>query len=236
MSITTALDLIKAALKQIRVLGIGESPTSEESQDSLDVLNMMMESWSLDRLYVYTEGQHNFTFVDGQTDYTVGPSADFAMSSRPLKLVSAFSRSSGIDYPMTILTHPRQYDRLPAKSNSIMFPSAVWFEQTNPLGTLHFYPAPSAGSVYLRFWSQLQSFSSLTTEIELPPGYKECIVYNLGISLAGTFGIEPAGTVVSKARTSIARLKRYNTRALGVNSEVAHVNGRRYSIEVDGVR
>lgn len=235
MATTSAVDLITLALKQIRVLGVGDTLTNEDAQDSLDVLNMMMESWSISKLYVYEEKLYDFPFVNGQASYTVGPSADFAIANRPLRLTSAYTQSLGISYYMQILTDATQYDALVNKGIVVSYPTCVWYEQTFPLGTLHFWPVPNGNTVFLRFWEQLQQFTSLTDTIALPVGYKECMLYNLAISLAGQFGIEPAATVVSKAQTSMARLKRYNIKPQMMTSEAAYMNRKtnRYNIMSD---
>lgn len=235
MATTSAGNLITLALKQIRVLGIGDTLTAEDAQDSLDVLNMMMESWSTSKLYIYEESIHDFPFINGQGAYTVGPAADFPLPDRPLKLTSAYTQSQGISYYMQILTDATQYDALVNKGIVVSYPTVVWYEQTYPLGTLHFWPVPNGNTVFLRFWNQLQQFSSLTDTISLPIGYKECMLFNLAVSLAGQFGIEPPASVISKAQTSMARLKRYNIKAQAMTSEATYMNRRtnRYNIMSD---
>jgi hypothetical protein len=235
MAITTALDLIKKALKQLRVLGVGDTLSDVEAQDSLDTLNLMLESWSLDRLFVYQETQRAFSTVNGQASYTVGPGAQFDMPTRPLKLTSAFTRSQGIDYQMSILTDATQYDGLVNKLIVTSFPNYIWYEQTYPLGTIYFFPVPSGNPVYLRFWDQVQAFPDLTTQITLPIGYKECMAYNLAVSLAGEFGLEPPPTVGLKAANSLTRLKRYNIKAQFMTSEPSYMGrwNNRYNIMSD---
>ena len=235
MAVISAVDLITLALKQIRVLGVGDTLTDEDAQDSLSVLNMMMESWSISKLYVYEEGLHNFPFVNGKADYTVGDGGDFQLTDRPLKLTSAYTQSLGISYYMQILTDATQYDSLVNKGIVVSYPTLVWYEQTYPLGTLHFWPVPNGNTVFLRFWNQLQQFPTLTTQITLPVGYKECMLFNLAISLAGQFGVEPPSPVIAKAQTSMARLKRYNIKSRAMTSEATYMNRRtnRYNIMSD---
>lgn len=237
MAIITAIDLIEAALKKIRVLGKGDTLDDDDAQDSLNVLTMMIESWSIDKLYVFEESLSTFPFIAGQRDYTIGPGGDFSMSTRPLRLMSAYTHSIGLDYPMTILTDATQWDGIMNKNIAVSYPNYVWYEQTFPLGTIHFFPGPAASSstVNLRFWQQLQDFVSLTTQIALPLGYKQAITYNLAVALAADFGINVPPSVASIAATSITRLRRYNMKALSVWIEAAMVNRRtnRYNIMSD---
>lgn len=50
---TTALDVVKGALKDIGVLAAGESPTADDSTDVLEKLNQMVASWELEGLPMY---------------------------------------------------------------------------------------------------------------------------------------------------------------------------------------
>jgi hypothetical protein len=222
--ITTAIDVIKASLRQIRVLGIGDVLSDEEAQDSLEVLNLQMESWSLDNLYIYVETLHMFQTINGQNDYSIGPGGDIDLTERPLKLTSAFTQSASLSYPMKILTNAPQYDHIQNKGITVPYPSYIWYEQTYPLGTIHLYPAPAGDMTGIRFTEQLQSFETLTSEVALPVGYKHFIVYNLASSLAGEFGISVPASVQLIALNSMARLKRYNHRSYGVGSEAANMN------------
>jgi hypothetical protein len=237
MAITTALDIVKASLKQLRVLGTGDVLSNEDAQDAFDALNMMLESWSLDHLYVYTESQSNFPFVSGQNSYTIGTGGNFNIT-RPLKLISAFTRnisgSSTLDYPMEILDDAQQWDLIRNKAVASSWSRAVWYEQSYPLGTLWFYPAPSSGTVYLRFYTPLPSFAALNTAVALPMGYKEALVFNLAVSCAGLFGIEPSAAVAAKATSSAGRLKRYNNKATTTGSETAQISTRRARYNING--
>ena len=51
---TTAGDQINAALRLIGQLAEGETPSAATSQDALVALNQMLDSWSTERLAVYS--------------------------------------------------------------------------------------------------------------------------------------------------------------------------------------
>lgn len=238
MPTTTANDLIQLALKQIRVLGVGDILTDEDAQLSFEMLNLMLDSWSLDKLYIYHEALHSFNFVSGTGSYTIGPGADFVLAERPLKLTSAYTQSGGIAHPMGILTDATQYDNITVKGVGGGYPAYVWYEQTYPLGTLRFWPVPSGGVCNLRFWEPLQQFATLTSPIELPAGYKHTVMFNLALELSGAFGMDPPPAVAAIAGSSKTRLKRFNSRSFGMTSEAAYVSRDRdrYNIVSDGYR
>lgn len=209
MSTGTVLDLIKLALKKARVLGTGDILSDSDAQDSLDTINLMLDSWSLDRLFVYVEQLQTFTLTGSAAAYTIGPGGDFS-TPRPDKLTSAYAVVNGISYPMEILDNGNQYDQIALKGLGGVWPSCVWYEKTYPLGILHFYPI-GASSVNLRFTTPLQQFPALNTVIALPTGYKKVIVDAGAVELAQAHNTELSPLVVQAATNGIARLKRANS-------------------------
>ena len=235
MAITTALDLIKYGLKKRKVLGVGDTLTDDEAQDCLDTLNLMLESFSLDRLMVYNEALQSFV-PDGSASYTIGPGGDIDVTERPTKLTSAYTRdSAGIDRPMAILLNPQDYDRIALKAIGVPWPSAVWYEPTAPLGTLHFWPVPNGNTIYLRFWQQLQQFETLTETIVLPPGYKEAIGLNFAVRCED-FGGQVTDALAGMARASLGRLKAFNAKTPTSRIEASYIARRSsgYNIVSDG--
>jgi len=70
------IDIISRALKDIGALASGETPTPEEAQDALDMMNDMLDQWSNEDMMVYNTTEIIFPVVSGQTQYTIGPSGD----------------------------------------------------------------------------------------------------------------------------------------------------------------
>jgi len=234
MAVTTALDLITYALKKRKVLGVGDTLSAEEANDCLDTLNLMLESWSLDRLSVYNEAQQSFV-SDGSDSYTIGPGGDIDVTEKPTKLTNAFTRDeAGVDHPMRVLLNAQDYDGIALKGIAVPWPTAVWYEPTDPLGTLHFWPVPSGYTIFLRFWAQLQRFETLTESIALPIGYKEAIGLNLAVKCED-FGGTVTEALMGMARTSYGRLKAFNRKVPSAKIEIAAINQNRpYNILSDG--
>lgn len=236
MATDTVLDLIKLALKKARVLGTGDILSDEDAQSSLDTVNLMLDSWSLDRLFVYVETLQQVTLT-GALSYTVGTGGDFNFA-RPSKLVSAYAQVNGVSYPMEILQSAQQYDSIRLKGLAQAWPQAVWYETTYPLGTLHFYPL-GASTCFLRFTTALQNFPALNTAIALPSGYKKAIVDAAAVELAQANNTEISPLVIQSASNAIARLKRQNlqqtTRGLEVTAMASDFRkGGQYNILSDG--
>lgn len=70
---TTPIEIISRALKDIGALEAGEIPTPEASQDALDMLNDLIDQWSNEGMMVYNVTEIVFPVISGQTQYTIGP-------------------------------------------------------------------------------------------------------------------------------------------------------------------
>lgn len=208
---TTANDLITKALKLNGKLGQGQTLSSYDADDCLGSLNAMLDSWWNERLLVPQILRETFTLVADDDDYTIGSGGQIA-TTRPIKITNAFITSNDIDYPMKILT-VEEYDAIQSKTIESDYPSYLYYEQSYPLGVIYLYPVPSATNT-LNFdsWKRIQSFSALTTEISLPPGYQRTIEYNLSIETAPLFGgVDIPPLVIKIAVESKAAISRINS-------------------------
>lgn len=69
---TTALDIVVGALRNIGALEAGETPSSQDSTDALQVLNDLLDQWSIEHLYVFASAENTFSFTPGTYQYSVG--------------------------------------------------------------------------------------------------------------------------------------------------------------------
>lgn len=68
----TALDLIVGALRNLNALEAGEVPNANDANDALQVLNDMLESWSVEKLFVFSSTENILSFTPGVYQYTIG--------------------------------------------------------------------------------------------------------------------------------------------------------------------
>lgn len=117
--------------------------------------------------------------------YTVP--GDFKMQ-RPLRISNAFTRISGLDYPMDIIDQAK-YVNIGYKSIPAPWPIKLWYNPTYPLGTLYFYQAPSqAATLYLYSERILTTLADLTTQFSMPQGYSLWLKRALGRAIAPEYG------------------------------------------------
>lgn len=210
----TALDMIKRSMRLIGVLGKDQEPTAAESSDALNVMNAMLDAWSIERLMVYQIQQITYSWPSGQQTRTIGTAGQFA-TAWPISIESAFVTYQSQDYPLIVCNNRTEYDALISKTVQSTIPEILMFDQSYPTGNLYLYSVPSENvTLKLNTWKPLQSFTALTTDLSLPPGYQRAIEYNLALDIADEYGKQPSATVVTNAAKSKAAIKSLNVPTL----------------------
>jgi len=230
---TTAISMMKRAMRLAGAIGQGETPTSDEATDGLAALNTMLEGWGISRNAIYEVQNEQFTWPSNTQAPTVGSGGTFN-TTRPAKIDDTCSFTVGSnDYPARLLDLDA-WAGIPDKSTTSQFAWWIYPEYGASLVTLYGYPIPNASVTFnLRSWKALQSFSTTTTALAMPPGYQRAIEYNLAIEWAcPEFGLPPRPDVLSIARSSLRALKNMNSPSPIMGSEAAMMN-RRYQSNIN---
>lgn len=69
----TTRQIIASALRKINVIEAGETPSPEYTDIALMTFDQMIDSWSNERLMVYSINPYVFPLIGGQKDYLLGP-------------------------------------------------------------------------------------------------------------------------------------------------------------------
>ena len=227
----TSLDIIKRAMRLAQVMTKGETPDADESQDGLDALNTMLDSWQIDRLFVYQIREESFTWAINDQTQTVGSGGDFN-TDLPTRIADncAFVVNS-TDHQASLI-NVDAWTAIPDKTTTSTFPWFLYAEYGAALVTLYAYPIPNANVTFkLRSWKRLQSFSDLTTALSLPPGYQRAIEYSLAEEFGPEFGVAispEVSRIAFKARNAIRNV---NSPSPVMRSEVGRMTNR-YSSNV----
>lgn len=205
----TAIQLITRALRSINVLGATEAPTADMASDGLSTMNDMLATWANETLMVYQIVLENFSLVAGQSDYTIGIGGNFN-TDRPTSFNSAYIRWNSLDYPLAIVTVD-QYDSIPLKTSPNQIPYAMYVDSGFPLTTIKLFPTPNdaTAQIFIESRKPFTAFTSLTTQVNLPPGYDRAIYKNLAMDLAPEYG-GGSPELMQQASSSKKWLKRTN--------------------------
>jgi hypothetical protein len=205
----TAISMITRSMRLAGVIGKAETPSPDEAADGLAALNAMLESWSIERLFVYYIVQESLTLVPGTATYTMGTGGDLN-TTRPTQIDdSCFVSYNGMDIPIQLI-NADAYAGLVAKQIQSNLPMYLFADMQYPLVRLSFYPVPNtAYTAAIRSWKQVQTFPLLTTVLALPPGYQRAIEYSLAEEFGPEFGVDimpQVRAIAGKARTNIKRI------------------------------
>lgn len=206
----TARDIITSSLRKLGVVASGETPAAEELQDGLSALQRMLDSWSAGDLLPFPETQETFTLTPGKAEYTFGPGGDFD-SVRPMDIVGISVIPSGsLEIPLTKLKFD-QWRLIALKTVSATFPTEFYFRLAWPKATAFFFPTPTeAKQIIVYSQKPFAAVTSLTSDIDFPPGFEEAIVYNLCLALADEFGQAVTPLIAQKAATLLDTIRTAN--------------------------
>lgn len=203
-------------LRSLRLIGEktrGASLTSAEQTECLSEINAMLDSWSNERLMIFTLNQTSFALTASQGTYTIGSGATFNMT-RPTKLVDpCFTRDTDdTDIPLNLIDADT-YGRIIDKTMGDVTPSYLFYDygySATSTATVRLYPLPQSGlTLFINTLQPFTNFSTMTHPIQLPPGYQRAIEYNYAIEAAGGFTeVDPSIAII--ARQSKAAIKTVN--------------------------
>jgi len=210
-----AQDAINLALKMLQALGATEPVPAVDSNDSLTVFNLMLDSWSLDNLTVTQTQELSGTLVIGQggpTPYLLGTGGTFN-TTRPIQILSAYTRDSGNnDYYVEVYQDRDRWNAIGNKFLTSQIVEVIFYDMAYPVGNLFVWPVPLITNTLLFTCNlPLTQLANLQTTIVFPPGYQLAFVSNLALHICAMFGISAPPTVMQIAMDSLARVKRINT-------------------------
>ena len=208
----TAGDIINGSLRLLGVLAEGEVPSAETSQDALNAMNQMIDSWNTERLAVFSTQDQVFTWPASTISRTLGPSGNF-VGNRPILLDDAtyyIDASTGVSYGIKMINQ-QQYDGIAVKTVTSTYPQVIFTNMSYPNIEMFVYPVPTR-ALQWHFISveELTQPATLATVLSFPPGYLRAFRYNLATEMAPEFGVEPSPQVRRIAMTSKRNIKRIN--------------------------
>lgn len=207
---TTAIDLIKGSVRLLRILDADIIPTSRETVYPLEALQYLLDSWSNDSQTIYNIKQDTLTLTTGQQLYTIGVGGDFN-TARPIKILSAKIRNSGVDYDLPIMAY-NDWAEVVNKSDTGL-PQYMYCDYSAPLANIYLFPKPTASNTILLFSEKpLNSPTTLTDEIILPPGFLRALKFNLAVEIAAEYGAQPSQDVARIAQESLELLRKTTRR------------------------
>lgn len=223
---TTASDIIQDALEQLGIYGPGETMTAADSARGIAVLNIMINNWTAENIFVYSTTPLTATITSSAATYTVGQNGSpSVLANRPNRVDYgpgvASVTVSGTIYPVNIVSAV-EFQALQGYAPPSGIPDTLWYNPTYPNGTLNVLPTPnSTGSLSFSAWYALTSFSTLTQDYTFSQGALEALRDSLSVALKPYYETANLDPVIAaraaeakdflryQAQTSRAMFKRF---------------------------
>ena len=204
--IVTAQTLLNSAAQLVNIIESGESLDATESTNGLAVLNDMLEAWQLQNFLVYAHTNQTFAITAGVGTYSIGTGQTWN-TPRPIGIRNGYTTISGIDYPF-LMIGDAEYNAISYKAQPGSWPQAATYTASYPNGSITFWPVPAQTSTAtLSLDVPLSSVASLSTSIDLPPGYSKLLKYNLAVELAAEYSVPVPPQVVEIAKETMGNIK-----------------------------
>lgn len=235
----TIRDLLTQTLQDLGVIAAAEDPSAEDSSLALDRLNDWIDSLTNEGLSLHERVRQTWT-ITSASSYAVGTGAtvDLARPAGPEDIQAiGYLDSSLSPSQETLLGRPMteaQYQGIPQKDLTGVYPIGWYYNPTLPTGTLIPWPVPTSGTLQGVIYARvpLTEYASLSTTLVLPAGYRRFFRTNLLMELADAFKAPTSQRQEVNARESKALVKRANIRVTDLSVAV-FTGGSVYDINAD---
>jgi hypothetical protein len=193
--VVTALSLIQKAWKDCGLQKMDQLPPQNAIADAIIDLNMLIDSWGIQKGMAMADITESFTLKAGKYLYQIGPTAltvngDF-QTDKPWAITSAYIQDQmnnrydvGITDKVLWQTYEDALITSTRPTELVYDPGPT--QQTNQVGTVIMYPIPDALLTYTLFLVQQKpftEFSGQNDQVQFPSAYYLALRYNLAIML-----------------------------------------------------
>lgn len=168
----TVREMVTDALILSGHIEFGATPNSEDANAAMRMLNQMLKAWQ--------QASNTFWTTESMS-LTLTTSGSYTLPVvRPLRVLSARLRRSGVDIPMIELSRG-EYDDLPNK-DATGVPTQFHYDRSKEAATFYVWPVLSAASgetVQITYEREVDDISDLSQTLDAPAETWEAVKYNL---------------------------------------------------------
>jgi hypothetical protein len=201
------LDLITTAFALLNVFLPGESIPASDGTLAVTLLTGILDAWNAHRPSVWTTTVTDYTLTPHLTPHTIGPTGTFVVSSRPVSIDRLTLTASGA--PLTV-RDVWWWQAQPSPDLTGLTPTDCYYDPAVPNGALYFWPVPTTAAVVALETRVLLPTISLASSLDLPPGYRQALIYTLAEVLSVPYGRPVSPQVEKTARQARARIQANN--------------------------
>lgn len=187
--------IITEAFRKIGALGDGETIDSTRLDIGAGILNPMVKALSAHGLNIWTLDKITIplSYWRGSPSIVIGPTGDFIIPYKPLKLHEAVRIDGESVVPFILLSNKDYVNQTNKFGQGV--PTMVYYQPFSTFGVLSLWQVPdsywSEKTIECTFQRQFADFNSGTDEPDFPPEWHEALIYQLAIRLAPNYGLPP---------------------------------------------
>lgn len=220
-------DLVNQSLQRIGAKAIGNSIDSDEAENARQELNGLLGLWRNNNLLSYGISEIAHTFVPGQNQYEIGPTAADIVTTRPMDVRQIVFNLGGIWSPIQLLENPEDWNRFARLDTlSVPYPSYFRYMSDVPNGTIEFYPKPSSSYAFKVVVEQIIPQNvSLNDTMTMPPGYEAAFSWALSANLLPYYGMmDKVSYFESKATKFMEEIQTQNLKVPLLQTELGNID------------
>lgn len=198
-------DIITSALIETGRIAPGESIEASVMNFGLEKLQRLIDQLNAAREAIFSHSFSLFNLQANHAPHTIGPTGDFSVPIRPVRVVSAsfvLNGSTGQPVDMPIRIQDSEWwaaNPLKSMTNSIV--TDLYYEPTVTNGTLNFWPVPNVSApVRLEIWNSLAQAVSLTTLLAMVQGYWDYVILTLALQMSSGLQLPPNPVLISNQK------------------------------------
>lgn len=189
--------IITYALRKLGSLELGVIPDANTIDAAQQALNLMIKSWIVKGIKLWTQTELVLPLVAGQTTYTIGPIGPDLVTDKPQRIIQAFLRnvvvSTAQDIPLHLIAN-RDYNILGSKF-STGTPNSVYMNVTRDNAQVSFYLTPDSTTqttyqAHIVSQRLLQDVNQSTDSLDFPQEWLYAIGWNLAAEMAIDRGLD----------------------------------------------
>ena len=187
-------DIIKAALRNLGALGVGETPITEDYTNCSQALNIMIKGWAKKGLPLHVTEEVSIALTAAKVAYTIGPTGSPVpdkVAYKPLRILEgSFIRdTNGIDTPMTLISR-QEYNALGDKDASSV-PNQLYYDPGTTVGTIYVFgeSVDATHTLYIQSQRQFQDMTAGSDNFDFPQEWFQALKWGLSAELSAEYGV-----------------------------------------------
>lgn len=207
----TVQQLVNLSLRDLDRIRSGQTPSTDESNDSLATLNEILANWSHEGLLVPTHTLTTFTLTGMTAAYTMGVGAAWVTSALPIKIKGAIA-SLGAFYQGVQILPMGEFEKSiqSGLGDTATLPLKLGVDNAAPQRNVRLWPMPNSSSAVIEvsYWTAMAAVALADTVAFALPAFEEAVRNELTLRLASMYLVPVTPVMMANAQASKLALTR----------------------------